>query len=67
MKFIELLQPETFEHFNLRADLVEEIHPGRAGGSLLLLTSGRSVECSQSPREVTRLIEAALALEPSKG
>jgi len=51
MVFIELTY-NNFDKYLLRADLIERIIPTRNGGSEILMTTGRWVECLESPNAV---------------
>lgn len=59
MEMLELLNPDDFRKFYLRADLVEKILPARGNCSEILTTTGRWVICGQSPEQVAEMVKAA--------
>ncbi len=67
MTFIELTQPATMQHFYLVPKLVDMIFPTLPHGSRLHLTTGQQIECQEDPCVVVQRMQAAFALEPSKG
>lgn len=58
MEMLELLNPNDFSKFYLRADLVEKVLPARGSCSEILTTTGRWVHCVQSPEEVAKMVRA---------